>query len=1202
MQMRIPLMEQTKSNKQENKDEKNSSSPKKMQIKIAIKKSDNGSNIHNKKPCIENNLNDTSKDMFKSILENENMSNSTIDEDHILKMNSNCNINGISIDHNSRNEHKESQDLNQIASNEYRELCNTKEETNISLNSVMKANDKTCSIKSITSLPENLPNANGSIIRNDISCNLKVSKDMDTVSLLFNQNSIKSINSYIQDAIQSFNESVKDNLIKIFQNFVVDEAQPDEMLAFLKILQNLVQTSYFHFIKFPLRSILLKILNINCKVSKELKLLSFELLSYNFDPFETFNALISLYNVIDVFRVARSQFRNYCLFKCLSQIIAGELEQFNSKEKPLKKVILNLNNTLHCIQSLENCVPFVEYLIRNTESTVARYSILLICYDFLKNINVDLLSMKIQNIPKDLNDNLVSKIFLNFSELKNSFDKKVQMPQLHECNSQADQEKINKMQNSSLTESKDIHSCNLNIEGDMKDDKSFQITSLLSENSSKHTNLDTEDFIQCFDLLIQRLFDFPSTKTIILSIYKRLFFYFLHQRKRIFQSIKIYKIFSKDEIRFIYKQIKNSEASFINIFKQLGQHYLLKEVQRTDDINFSLISSINQEKLNENQLRLFYSLCFSLVEKRKEIFHIKVYNSTLFCEQLSQKLDNSCLRYFSVEFNSPINLQSVATLEYLYLYTQFDSSGKFEKMVSIVTLVSLIVDEPNSLFAKNKVEFHVLILKILFNVVKFLNVPLVKRLVPVLRKLILFDEYVLYAGRLYFAIYQTFKMIDPIFTGDVLFSSMRSTEVVSKELNAEFSSFDSSLPIKAAINNNSFESSFKKAWTLIVESKKAILNKPLTTVPIIPETESQKPSNLNLTEYDKTITEKTTEDPSHAFNEAEHTFLIFSSLSSISANFLSKSLIFYLYYNPAFSFEYTPILLSILSKRDKNTLFLLEYLKFHVDKCVSFISEAIDDLYDLYFYFEQNINEIIFPFQKSITQLLFESLKAKAILPCMAIPYVLPQNNCYFIYRNHLDSCINCVNDSLDLICRNIRRVIKKISGYQDSNKIEDSMRSSNEQNINENQLDSKLENDFESINKSTAHKEGISLITNHEFDNESEINSTVEQMKPNNTKVISKDTLNSLFSTQIPNNFFHTLSLRTSLKKILLKLDYQNDILIVYVILKQLQSFNKKEKQMIISHVLENCFDEGALNLVDKAKQFYEKNPKGDLPVDFIN
>jgi hypothetical protein len=77
---------------------------------------------------------------------------------------------------------------------------------------------------------------------------------------------------------------------------------------------------------------------------------------------------------------------------------------------------------------------------------------------------------------------------------------------------------------------------------------------------------------------------------------------------------------------------------------------------------------------------------------------------------------------------------------------------------------------------------------------------------------------------------------------------------------------------------------------------------------------------------------------------------------------------------------------------------------------------------------------------------------------------------------------------------------------------------------------------------------------------------------------------------------------LKFSLKKILDKIDYQDDILIVFIILRQLKKFNKKEKQMVISHIQENCSDEKILDLVEKAKEFFDKNSRNNLPVDFIS
>lgn len=958
--------------------------------------------------------------------------------------------------------------------------------------------------------------------------------------------SLSEVTSYLKMAMNTFDAQSRDYMVKIFRDFEIDENEPEEQLNFLKAIQQLTFTSYFHFVKEYLKTILVKFLNSNCQVPKELKLLSFEILLTHFDSKLTFQTLITLYSSIDTFRISSSSFRNYCLLKCLSNILKSDLS-----DPKQKSVDLRLETTFDCIRSFENCIPFVEYLTRNTENTICRYFLVLISYEFLRSINIDLLSTKLHNIPKDLNDNTISRIFASFSELKNSFEKSKSHVFRKENINENTIAKISHVE------------FNTNIPQNEYDSKARNNEVMDKNLVVENRNLD-RDLIEQLENLIQKLFDFPSTKTILLSIYKRLFFYFLFKNKRLLQSGKVYRVFNKKEIRSIYKQIKNARSSFINVFKQIDQNYLIKEALKSDFVNIQLIQSINQETLNITNLEIFYSLCFSFTEKTMERLELKVFNPAVFFRQFNLKLDKSFHKYLDLTFSS-VDLSSTETLNYLLFYST--NFSKFDKLVSLVSLVSLIVDDYSSLFIKGKVQSNNLILRILFNSVSYLNIPLVKRIVPVLRKLILYDEYVLNAGRLYFSIYKYFKLVDSIFTTDV-FSS------ISKKLNV----VDSFLPLKAAINHCNFKEMFKSAI----------------------QNDKDDTKNEDIQQYDSLLRENVDDSISHSVESSSRHQSNFKA-----TDIISKSLIFYLYHNPEFSFEYQDLLITTLTNKNNNSLVLLEYLKNNVGCSSFFISENIHIFYDLFFHFDfSNTGEIKFPFQNDISEIFLDSLKMKIILPCMAIPYILPQYDCNYLYKNHLESCINCINDCLYIVSRIIREVLKKLTTDESDNGQNIGMNNHPDDNFSnfgnlQDENDQHTDNSY-GLEDTTPAVRNIQGTENRN-DTLNKLESAQFESNRSN-KVVNKRIFENIFSSQISNNFFHSLSLKFSLKKILDKIDYQDDILIVFIILRQLKKFNKKEKQMVISHIQENCSDEKILDLIEKAKEFFDKNSRNNLPVDFIS
>lgn len=985
-----------------------------------------------------------------------------------------------------RNERRSNQPKNKSKTIE---IKISKRENNESFN---KTSKKLCNFTNVNNYEnsnmETNHSANSSNPTNNLSANFNDFAD-----------SLSNINDFIKSAVNSFNEPNKDSILQILDNLNNSQlpGNDSEILVFIKLINELITTPYFHFISIPLRSLLFKILCCSCKVQKEIKLFSFEILFNNFDSKELFHSFICLYSSIDILRVSNASFRNYCLLKCLTKVVVTNQE---------------LINFSFCIQDLENCIPFVEYLTRTIEVPICRYLLILISYDFLRNVKGDLLSLKLQDVPKDLNDSVISKVFTVFPAIKSEFESNEVMNGNDAINAVNDD--ANVVDRNGTNDNKAVNDINAVTDVDKAGTDAIKAVNDTCSMSAENT---------LSDLLI-KLFNCTSIRTILLSIYKRLFFYFLIKNKRLFQTGKVFKIFSKNEKTFIYKHIKTHRTAFINIFKQIDHKFIIKEALKSD-INLNLL--INQEKLESSELSIFYNLCFSYVQKHRDFIKMKVFSPFHFCSQFNKCLDKSFIKYIEIHFIKPLDLKCKESLKFINEFNIFNiSNRKVNSFVDPVALVSELADCPGNLFIKSNIEQNILILNILCNTE--LNVLLVKRLVPVLRKLILYKEYTLYSGRLYYFIYKTFNMTDPLFTSDIL----------HKDLHKNICE---SLIIKAGLNNNTFEESFIRALSQYDtgNSKNKDRNRN--------DDENRGENRCdNSNDENRDICENDT-DPNSIINVNviyEYPLVIVNSI------------IFYLYYNPTFSFEYPQILSSALQMKNQSTFYLLEYLKMYVNNnssinlnsCTSFIVESLSSLYDLYFYFEVINNSLIFPFQSHVLEILFGALKLKVLLPCMAIPYVLTQHNCNFIYKNYLESCVNCINDCLYVTSSSIRESIRKIKAV------------------------TRIENEVEMDNK---------ILENESF--------------------VPELLLKSLFNLKLANNFIYSLSLVAPLKKILSKLDYQDDILSVFIVLRQLREFGKSDKKVIISHILENISDEQIMKLIEDSKDFYEKNSRGELPIHFI-
>lgn len=761
-------------------------------------------------------------------------------------------------------------------------------------------------------------------------------------------------------------------------------------------------TAYFHFIGDELRSIFLKAINNRVELRKEAKLLVLECLSTHYSPVENFKDIVAVYPAIDTFRVSNGSFRNSLLLKILEKIFTEDSEKL-------------LESLSVCFQYLGLCIPFVEYTCKHSENLLCRQFLVLYCYDFLRNIKCDLLHIKSIEEIKDVDDSVISRIFYAIEDIKKAYEEEL--------------------------------------------DEKEGITQLHSGITQSHP--------ESINTLIMSLFKTDSIKSIILSIYKRLFFFFLFKNKKSFQSLKVFNIFTKEDRAFIFKHIKTYKLSFINIFRQIDQRFLLAGLNITDlwrGVNpdqsaATLITCIKEDKLDSNDLKTFYELYFAFLEASRSPLKIHAKDLELFSTIFNSRLDKSFSRFIRIE-NTLVSLSSFSIINFLLSISFYSTS-----LIDPVLLVALITDDPTSIIQRTRIDYYNAVLKLILACSNILNGPLTLRLIPILRRLLIYRDYTFNAGRLYFKLFELYSFSDSLLSTDF---SLPSSNEAPEHTFPPFS-----LLIKAAINHPSFRESLKDSFS---------------------QQKSLSPTK-----------------------SAEGSF--------------ANAIIFNSAFNHSIFTEYSLLIENVLKMKNQTTKNLLNVLNENPAGYSSFITRNISPLQDLFFHSLITDSSLSFPFESLLLEILLESFKIKAILPCMAIPYIIVRKNCFYIYRNFLDNCLNCLPDCLFIICTRIRTVLNT--------------------EIGDNSVDSRI--------------------------------------------------ISSLLENELENNFLYRCSLSVSLSKILERIDYQNDLLIVYIILRYLQPFSKKDKELIIKHIAENVIDEKIFLLLENARAFYEKHSKGLLPVKYL-
>ena len=84
-----------------------------------------------------------------------------------------------------------------------------------------------------------------------------------------------------------------------------------------------------------------------------------------------------------------------------------------------------------------------------------------------------------------------------------------------------------------------------------------------------------------------------------------------------------------------------------------------------------------------------------------------------------------------------------------------------------------------------------------------------------------------------------------------------------------------------------------------------------------------------------------------------------------------------------------------------------------------FVSQNIQSFYKLY-EIEEYKNEVL--------KIFIHSLKQKSMLPCMVASHILISCECEYLLRNFLETCLNSINASLQLIVSRIRTKLNVLS------------------------------------------------------------------------------------------------------------------------------------------------------------------------------
>lgn len=792
---------------------------------------------------------------------------------------------------------------------------------------------------------------------------------------------------------------------------------PRSIFILITHFEKTVGTRYFYFTSEIQFGLLMKILK--TKEAGTVKMMALEFLLKNFDCKVILAQFIQSYAQLDTFRVDNtSSFRNYAVYKGFDAFF---LQLLNGDG----------NTHLYLFDNLSLCIPFVDFLVRNSGDSLCKNIMLFYASSFLSKIKVDLLKDIKEEIEVD-EDSMaaMTKIFYKLESIRKG------MPSIGTnvesigttAPSVANVDQIVITTAPSIANVGSIAGTTAPSVANVRSIGTTAPSVNYVEPTTGTTPSDANVDLPCANnsllykshldnfLFLNPLYNSDNPKSIILTIIKRLFYFFLNKNKRVLQTVEIPKMFTKEEKSLLFKQLKNFQSSLINIFKQVDQKYLFRYLKRGSLIP-SIFTSINQKHLNSIELRCFYSLYFDYLDFSKDPLEIKIADLELFCCEFNSKFDKSFFHLLTVNLDCPVYTPSL--IKFLLFYTKKEI--KHGTSISIQLVHQL--EETRSIPVLND------ILKVLLNLVPCFNRGLISKAVVTLRKLIFMGELTLSSGLLYHGLFKFHQFKDPFF----------HTEI--------FKNHPLHPLIYGSVGSHRFPSLFNE--------------------------------HCGDTEVDP---------------------------------MWESALVFYLFHDCSFGIFHIKILESILKKKSKATLHLLVYLnEVDGDEIYNFMAQFISLFYSLL-----EVNEFV----ELVLQIFLRALKNKSVLPCMVIPYLVVSRDVGFVFRNYLDSVMNCLNDCLFIMYNKIKVEISSLG----------------------------------------------------------EASSTV------NIKELEK-----IFDRE-NNDFLFTLSKYVSPGRISQKIQYQDDILLIYIILTSITKMSSTDKLIFIKSIEEAVTAEKILEMINKTKEDYGK------------
>ncbi|KAI4292620.1 hypothetical protein PAPHI01_1894 [Pancytospora philotis] len=292
-------------------------------------------------------------------------------------------------------------------------------------------------------------------------------------------------------------------------------------------------------------------------------------------------------------------------------------------------------------------------------------------------------------------------------------------------------------------------------------------------------------------------------------------------------------------------------------------------------------------------------------------------------------------------------------------------------------------------------------------------------------------------------------------------------------------------------------------------------------------------------------------------------------LADCSANPEEKdtAVVYYIHHRPSFAATHIDALLRVLERyRASHTnasdgsnahgsvcmpstaqllLVYLAQLPTGADFPFSFVSDNIRLFHDLA------------AFSPLVVPIFMHQLRAKAVLPCMVIPHILVSCDPSYVLRLYRDTAVNCVPNALYLVVTRIKQDLCS--------------RSIEEQGVCRDAADSGAEN----------------------HDN------LPSQEKAN--RLLPREELHSIVESHLKLPFLEHVAKAAGVKRVIASLPPIDDILMAFVIIRQLKGFTKEDMARVLRAIEESTQEESVLELVSNSRLLYSKHSRSTIPVDYI-